>query len=169
MSNAPQWTSDRDNFLSPTGRKGYVSAETMRGLTDNRLMSVSEYNSSGYGREDALQIECVKWFRKAYPKLKMLLVASLNGAELQDRDNQWPHLVKQGAVVGDPDLTLQVPSGDFGCLHLEMKTLTGTQRPSQRRFQLATEAAGNAYVLPRSLAQFKRAVTTYLDGKMVIE
>ena len=153
MINAPQWTSDRDDFLTTKGRRG-------------RIMSVSEFNQSGFGREEALQVECVRWFRKAYPELEMLLVNNLNGADLVDRQTQWLELVKQGAVAGAPDLTLHVPSGDFGCLHIEMKTLRGTQRPSQLRFQVATELAGNAYVIPRSLAQFKRAVNGYLEGEM---
>ena len=128
------------------------------------LLSVDQFNASGYGKEDALQIECVKWFKKQYPELELLLVHNLNGAELVNREKQWPHLVKLGAVAGSPDLTLKVPSGDFGCLEIEVKTRKGKQRPGQRRVELATVKAGNAYVIVRSQAEFERVVTGYLEN-----
>ncbi len=118
----------------------------------------------GTGREDTLQKSCVKWFRLAYPRHRRRLIASLNGAPLRNGAKTWKHLEAMGAVAGEADLFLAVPSGEYGGLFIEMKTHAkhSKQRDTQKEFEVdVIEHYG--YVICRDLDEFMGAVERYLE------
>ena len=119
--------------------------------------------------EHQLQVECVKWFRLKYPKLKMLLFSVPNGAMLygnrMQRVKQWNYLKSEGATKGVSDLILLVSSGEFSGLCIEMKTNAkhSKQSKEQKQFEAAVINQGFAYVVPRSFDEFRQVVTGYLE------
>ena len=112
--------------------------------------------------EHRLQCACVRWFRLQYPQLSRLLFAVPNGGA---RDAvTGARLKDEGVVAGVADLILLTPSAD-GSAHalcLELKTASGRQSDSQREFQAAASAAGNRYVIIRSLDEFIDEVNRHL-------
>lgn len=122
------------------------------------MMTISEHD---------LQSQCVQWFRAQYPKKRMLLFSSLNGARLagtkMQRVKQWRRLEQAGAVKGVPDLFLSIPSGDLAGLYIEMKTPKGRQTPEQKEFEVNAIREGYGYAVPRSLDEFIRVVRAYLE------
>ena len=119
--------------------------------------------------EHQLQVQCVKWFRLKYPKLKMLLFSVPNGAMLygnrMQRVKQWNYLKSEGATKGVSDLVLLVSSGEFSGLCIEMKTNAkhSKQSKEQKEFEAAVINQGFAYVVPRSFDEFRQVVTGYLE------
>jgi hypothetical protein len=119
--------------------------------------------------EHQLQVQCVKWFRLKYPKLKMLLFSVPNGAMLygnrMQRVKQWNYLKSEGATKGVSDLVLLVSSGEFSGLCIEMKTNAkhSKQSKEQKQFEAAVINQGFAYVVPRSFDEFRQVVTGYLE------
>ena len=119
--------------------------------------------------EHQLQVQCVKWFRLKYPKLKMLLFSVPNGAMLygnrMQRVKQWNYLKSEGATKGVSDLVLLVSSGEFSGLCIEMKTNAkhSKQSKEQKQFEAAVINQGFAYVVPRSFDEFRTVVTGYLE------
>ena len=114
-------------------------------------------------REHELQKACVKLFRYQYPRLKKMLFAIPNGANLQGGAMEWNKLLAEGAVPGAADLFLSVPSGDLAGLYIEMKTPKGRQSLEQLEFEQEVLEQGYGYCTPRSSREFERAVKMYLE------
>lgn len=112
--------------------------------------------------ESRLQRACKAWFDLAHPKLAPLLFAVPNGGRRNAREAAI--MKAEGVVAGVADLLLLVPRGDRGALCVEMKTGKGRQSAAQREWQRAAEAAGNRYVVCRSLDGFRAAVEEYLGS-----
>lgn len=113
--------------------------------------------------ESQLQRQCVAWFRLQYPKHARLLFAVPNGG---GRSRVEAAIMKaEGVTAGVSDLILLEPRGGYGALCIEMKTRSKSSRQSdsQKEWQAATEAAGNKYVVCRSLDTFMAEVTKYMD------
>ena len=113
--------------------------------------------------ESQLQRQCVAWFRLQYPKHARLLFAVPNGGR---RSRIEAAIMKaEGVTAGVSDLILLEPRGGYGALCIEMKTKeSGSgQTEKQKEWQAATEAAGNKYVVCRSLDSFMAEVTKYMD------
>lgn len=110
--------------------------------------------------EENTQIQCVKWFEYAYPKLSLLLHHSPNGG----RRNaiEAARFKAMGTRRGFPDLILLYPSKGFHALCIEMKTEKGRQQPSQKIFQRAVEEMGYKYVICRSFEGFMGEIRGYL-------
>ncbi len=122
-------------------------------------------------QESELQIQCVRWFRTQYPAYACLL---------EHPKNEGGHGHTQGAIAkaegvqaGVADLILHVPAyyeypGTivmiYHSLAVEMKTKTGRQRSSQKRWQRYFEAAGGKYLVIRSFDDFKKEVTQYMGN-----
>lgn len=110
--------------------------------------------------EHRLQQACVRWFRLQYPALRDVLVAVPNGGR---RDAvTGARLKAEGVVAGASDLVLLKPNRFYGSLCIEMKTPRGRQSPAQRDWQEAVEAAGDKYVVCRSLEDFMEDINGYL-------
>ena len=73
-------------------------------------------------------------------------------------------LKDEGVLAGVSDLVLLQKRGESGALLIEMKTRTGRQAPTQKEWQQKVEADGYKYVVCRSLDEFIKAVTDYLNG-----
>lgn len=110
--------------------------------------------------EAGLQTACVEWFKLQYPKLAPLLFHVPNGG----RRNaiEAANLKRQGVRAGVADLILLFPKGGHGSLCIEMKYKKNQQQDSQKEWQRVAEAAGNKYVVCRSLNEFMKEVKNYL-------
>ena len=119
-------------------------------------------------REGKLQSACVRWFRFQFPKLKMLLVSSVNGAMLQgtpeQRVKQWKRLENEGAVPGVSDLFLFVARGEWHGLCIEMKIEGNTQSPKQREFEAMVTAQNYRYEVCKTFEEFEKTIIEYLKS-----
>lgn len=111
--------------------------------------------------EHRIQVSCVNWFKLAHPDLANILFAIPNGGR---RDAvTGAKLKEEGVLAGVTDLILLKRNKRFGGLCIEMKTRTGKQSETQKRWQKDVEATGNKYVVCRSLDEFIKVVTEYLN------
>ena len=112
--------------------------------------------------EHNLQCACVNWFRYRYPKLALRLVAVPNGG--QRNLVVASKLKREGVTAGVADLVLFAKRGGYGALLLELKTKSGRQSPSQKRWQCDVERDGEyLYRVIRSTDEFIDAVNSYLN------
>lgn len=125
------------------------------------IMSVAEFNESGFGKEDKLQESCLNWFRLKHPKV--MIRGSMNGVKLAGGGRAWKKMVSQGVLDGEADLHIMAPSGEYHSLFVELKTRRGKQRASQERFEQDAISKGHGYAIARSLDQFRRVVNQYLE------
>lgn len=114
--------------------------------------------------EHRIQCACVRWFALQYPKLHGRLFAVPNGGR---RDATTAAKLKaEGVVAGVADLILLKRNTDYGALLIEMKTLKGRQRDSQKQWQNIVCADGEyKYVVCRSFDDFRREVNDYLNNE----
>lgn len=110
--------------------------------------------------EAGLQKACVEWFGLQFPKLAPLLFHVPNGGSRNVIEAA--NLKRQGVRAGVADLILLFPKGGHGSLCIEMKYKKGRQRDSQKNWQRIAKAAGNKYVICRSLDEFMKEVKNYL-------
>ena len=75
-------------------------------------------------------------------------------------------LKAEGVVAGVADLILLKSNRDYGALLIEMKTLKGRQRDSQKAWQnIVCADSEYKYVVCRSFDDFKREVDDYLKNE----
>lgn len=112
--------------------------------------------------EHKIQCACVKWFRLKFPKLRNILFAIPNGGR---RDAvTGAKLKEEGATSGVSDLILLKSNRFYGGLCIEMKKPGGYQSPAQKEWQKDAESNGAKYVVCRSLDEFMKVVTDYLNN-----
>ena len=116
--------------------------------------------------EENTQIQCVKWFEYAYPKLSLLLHHSPNGG--MRNVIEAARFKAMGTRRGFPDLILLYPSAGFHALCIEMKTEKGRQQPSQKIFQQEVEKVGYKYIVCRSLDDFINEINEYIKTDMTL-
>ena len=110
--------------------------------------------------ESRLQIACVRWFRKTYPKYKLMLFSVPNGGK---RTLMEAIIMKnEGVVSGVSDLILLVGRKGFNSLCIEMKNKT-SQTLNQKCWQLEAERNGNKYVVCKSFEEFRMVIEEYLN------
>lgn len=68
-----------------------------------------------------------------------------------------------GVVAGVADLILLIPKKGYASLCIEMKYGKNGQSESQKEWQRLAEAAGNKYVVCKSLDEFMSHVNQYLN------
>ena len=129
-------------------------------LTFDELM-VTQKARKPKDEEHRIQCACVRWFRLQYPQLKGRLFAVPNGGR---RDAITAAKLKaEGVIAGVSDLILLKSNHDYGALLIEMKTLKGRQRDSQKQWQnLVCADREYKYVVCHSFDDFKREVDDYL-------
>ena len=112
--------------------------------------------------EHRIHCACVRWFSLQYPQLHGRLFAVPNGGR---RDATTAAKLKaEGVVAGVADLILLKSNRDYGALLIEMKTLKGRQRDSQKQWQNIVCASNEyKYVVCRSFDDFQREVNDYLS------
>ena len=132
---------------------------------EEMLQQARSVNTRRRSRDDEhrLQCGCVQWFRLQYPRLRNLLFAVPNGGSRNKAEAS--RMKDEGVTSGVADLILLKPNRFYGALCIEMKTKTGRQSPSQKEWQQEAEANGAKYVLCRTLDDFKRIVTDYLENE----
>lgn len=111
--------------------------------------------------EHRIQCACVRWFRLEYPKLKDILFAVPNAARRSARNGAY--MKDEGMLPGVADLILLKSNRFYGGLAIEMKKPGEYQRPAQKEWQKECEAAGNKYVVCRSLDEFMKVITEYIN------
>lgn len=113
--------------------------------------------------EHRIQCSCVRWFSLQYPHLHGRLFAVPNGGR---RDATTAAKLKaEGVVAGVADLILLKSNRHYGALLIEMKTLKGRQRDSQKQWEETVCANGEyKYVVCHSLDDFQREIETYLSN-----
>lgn len=112
--------------------------------------------------ESQLQIQCVSWFRYMYPHLAPLFFAVPNGGK---RNKAEAAIMKaEGITAGVSDLILNIPSGRYTQLAIEMKDCTGTQSSAQKRYQRYAQAVGIKYIICRDFGTFTVQVKDYLES-----
>lgn len=110
--------------------------------------------------EANLQSSCISWFGLQFPKLAPLLFAVPNGGSRNVIEAA--NLKKQGVRAGVADLIFLFPKGGHASLCIEMKYKKSGQQPTQKNWQRLAEAAGNKYVVCRTLEEFMKEVRNYL-------
>lgn len=130
-------------------------------MTFDELMTHKQAARKHKEEEHRIQCACVRWFRLQYPQLNGRLFAVPNGGR---RDVTTAAKLKaEGVVAGVADLILLKSNHDYGALLVEMKTLKGRQRDSQKQWQNLVCADGEyKYVVCHSFDDFKREVDDYL-------
>ena len=111
--------------------------------------------------EHDIQSACVKWFRKQYNQYALVLFAIPNGS--YKSKTSAAKMNAEGLTAGVADLCLAVSRGGYGALYIEMKRQGGYQKPNQKEWQERCEAAGNKYVVCRSILEFMQEVNSYLS------
>lgn len=113
--------------------------------------------------EHRIQCACVRWFAYQHPELHGRLFAVPNGGR---RDEATAAKLKaEGVVAGVADLILLKSNRDYGALLIEMKTPTGKQSDSQKKWQFTLCSEDEyKYVICRSLDDFIKEVNDYLNN-----
>jgi len=107
--------------------------------------------------ESGLQMHCWQWFKKAYPYVLMFHVPNGELRHISVADK----LKRMGVVPGVADF-LAFPL--LGTKHaIELKTLTGSQKTAQERFERYWTKSGGSYDIARTLEDFQ-AVCLRLFG-----
>lgn len=111
--------------------------------------------------EHRIQSSCIKWYRLQYPKLWHNLFSVPNGGR---RDSVTGRRLKaEGVLAGVADLILLKSNRFYGALLIEMKTKKGIQSEEQEMWENKITRDGYKYVVCRSLDDFIREVTNYLN------
>lgn len=143
--------------------------------TANETISAGEAQDlfDGNVSEDDLHRPCVRWADAqsgAIPELDALFHPP-NGGHRDARTGA--RLKKMGAKAGVPDLCLPIvrpvvwTNGDVipaGALWVELKSLEGRLRDSQRVWRDRLIEHDHCWTLCRSLEGFRTAVIDYIDG-----
>lgn len=114
--------------------------------------------------ENRIQMECVVEFRKLYPNLASSGLLFHVPNESAGKRFEGLTVKANGVCAGVSDLILLVPRKGYGAMCIEMKTPTGTQSMAQRQWQKAVMAAGQKYVICRTVEEFVFEVNRYLKG-----
>lgn len=117
--------------------------------------------------ESRIQRNCVNWFRFRYHKYTALLFAVPNGGA-RDRIT-GARLKAEGVLPGVADLLLFLPRGGYHALCIEMKTEQGRQAATQYDWEKAVTKQGYKYIICRSLDDFMRQVTDYINSDHAAE
>ena len=104
--------------------------------------------------EEDIQSSCVQWFRLSYPRY--VIFACPNGGSRNRLEAI--NMKRSGVLAGVSDLII---IAERAVLFVEMKTKTGRQSESQKRWQKAAEEQGYRYVVCRSLEEFMKEVNDY--------
>ena len=114
--------------------------------------------------EHQIHCACVRWFSYQYPELHGRLFAVPNGGR---RDETTAAKLKaEGVVAGVADLIFLRRNRDYGALLIEMKTPTGRQSDSQKKWQFTLCSEDEyKYVVCRSLDDFIKEVNDYLNNE----
>lgn len=111
--------------------------------------------------EDALQAQCIKWIRYAYPRV--ICWATPNGGL---RDVRIARKLKAtGTLAGIPDLTVATPSRGYGAAFIELKVGYNKPTAQQEVIMERLREAGYAVSVAYSFDEFEQFVKWYLNDQ----
>ena len=112
--------------------------------------------------ENTLQAECIRWFRRQYPKIRLHSIP--NGALIGGKNKfaVLNMLKATGLLKGCPDLFLPKPRGGFHGLYIEMKVGKNKPSPEQKAFIDDLIKDNYGVICCYSFEEFKLLVTSYL-------
>lgn len=126
-----------------------------------KLASKTKSRKKPSDEEHRIQCACINWYRLKYPKMRHNLFSVPNGGR---RDTVTGAKLKaEGALAGVADLILLKSNRFYGALLIEMKTKNGTQNDAQKEWECKITQDGYKYVICRSLDEFMKVVTDYLN------
>lgn len=114
--------------------------------------------------EHNLQASEVRYIRGVHPDLSGVFLCVPNGQKRTSRQTAW--LKEEGLLPGASDMLLLKSTSQYGFLCIENKTPKGRQSPEQKVFQKEAERHGGKYIVVRSLDEFIKAITDYLNGEL---
>lgn len=136
--------------------------------TENDRASPKEKRRNNH-KETDLQRDCVSWFRTVYPKYALNLFHPNNepyfgNGKTKEQQQRSGYLAKTiGVTSGVADLILLVPNKSYHGLCIELKWENGKQRDTQKIWQNAVECLGYKYEIVRTIFEFKRLITEYIN------
>lgn len=111
--------------------------------------------------EHHTQVACVNWFSMQYPKYKDLLFAIPNGGK---RSIGVARKMKsEGVKKGVPDLFLALPNENYHGLFIEMKSVTGSLSPDQKRYLELLRLKGYRAEVCKCFDDFERVIGSYIE------
>lgn len=113
--------------------------------------------------EDRLQTGCRCWFDAQYPQYRILLHHSPNEGLLVKSSRDGAKRKAMGVRAGFPDFIFLLPNKEYPYLAIELKTEKGRQSDSQKEYQKAVESVGGKYVIVRSIEEFMREISSYVN------
>lgn len=156
--------------MAKTSRQTYnkklLEAIVKGGATNYKAQAEKSVRTKNGPSESQIQQDCMRWFYLQYPKLAqegMLFHIPNEGIRL---GRMGARVKREGVVRGVADLCLCVPRGGYAALYIEMKKPGSYQRPEQKEWQKNVEKYGNKYIVSKSVEDFKKQVTSYLNGQM---
>lgn len=117
--------------------------------------------------EDALQIQCVNWFKRQYPHRIIFHIPSGRGKFSIYVARKMKSL---GVLAGVPDLFIPEPntlfsSQSFKGLFIEMKSKKGKESPIQKKFFPELRDRGYGVETCNSFEEFTTVVKNYLGAR----
>ena len=113
--------------------------------------------------ESQIQQSCIRWFQITHPTLWEDGVLYHIPNERKCSSRQGCRLKSEGVVSGVADLCLAQAKHGFHSLYIEMKKPGNYQQPSQKAWQKGIEKHGFKYVVCKSVDEFEKIVTDYLN------
>lgn len=126
-----------------------------------------------YTTESDIQIQCVRLFRLKFFRYADDLFSIPNGARVGGKIGKdgFPIGAKilkaEGMTSGVSDLQFAVPLHGFAGLFIEMKSPVGSLDADQRAFLKRRAEFGYAVEVCKSIDDFERVVTSYINGTFV--
>lgn len=113
--------------------------------------------------ESHIQQSCIRWFQVVHPKLWQDGVLFHIANERKCSVRQGRRLKAEGVVKGVADLCLAQARHGYNALFIEMKKPGNYQQKEQKEWQAGVERHGYKYVVCKSLDEFEKTVTEYLN------
>jgi hypothetical protein len=115
--------------------------------------------------EDALQIECAKFAKKALYLAgePQVFHHSPNGGNRTQREASKFKMM--GVLAGVPDTFLPLKSGEFCGLYIELKKAGGAPSKEQKQFMNSVANEGYLAIVVNDLATFKEVFTYYIEQR----
>jgi hypothetical protein len=118
--------------------------------------------------EAIIQASCVEWLWNEHPETRGYYFAVPNELSTSNRMSKQDQLREgakrraMGTLKGVSDTILLLPNAHYHAACIEYKTAVGYQSEAQKEFETRVKIKGYAYVVVRSLDEFKEFIENYL-------
>ena len=114
-------------------------------------------------KEHGLQVQCIKWFKYQYPEFSYLCFHVPNGGSRNKIEAK--RLKDAGVTAGVADVLLLVPNIMYNYACIELKVGKNNPTEYQENFCKAVQSVNGFYAVVRTLEDFQRIITQYLNTK----